>query len=147
MTTARRFQKDEPQAENPPEGVFIDYYLGAGASGSVTLEILDENGTVLESFPSRSGGRGGGPGGPGGQAGGIPRTSPLWQPQPEPFATAPGMHRAVWTPNTGRRRGFGGPGRGPQAPVVTLPATFTARLTANGKRQEKTFMVRPDPRG
>ncbi len=138
------FQRDEPQAQNPPEGVFIDYYLGQGASGSVTLEILDEAGTVLETFPNRAAsGRGGGPGG---QGGGIPRTSPLWQQPPEPFATSAGMHRAVWTPNTGRRRGFGGFGRGPQAPVVSLPGTFTARLTVNGKGQERTFTVRPDPR-
>jgi hypothetical protein len=137
------FQRDEPQAENPPEGVFIDYYLGDSTGGAVTLEVLDGDGNVLETFPAAPS-RGGGPGG---QEENIPRTSPLWQQPPEPFATSPGMHRAVWTPNTGRRRGFGGfGGRGAQRPVATLPGTFTARLTANGKSYEQTFMVRPDPR-
>lgn len=131
------FQKDEPQAENPPEGVFLDYFLGGDAAGAVKLEVLDEAGTVLATFPSPS--RGGGPGGAG-----IPRTSPLWRQPPEPFETSPGMHRAVWTPNTGRRRGFFG--RGPQAPVVSLPGTFTARLTCRGRTQERTFRVMPDPR-
>ncbi len=142
------FQKDEPQAENPPEGVFLDYYLGADAPGAVTLEILDDEGTVLETFPPPpSQGRGPGGGGGGGQ-GGIPRTSPLWQQPPEPFATSAGMHRAVWTPFTGGGRGFGGGfgGRGPQRPVVTLPGTFTARLTVSGASQEQTFRVEPDPR-
>jgi photosystem II stability/assembly factor-like uncharacterized protein len=134
------FQKDEPQAENPPEGVYIDYWLGADAPGAVTLEILDVAGTVLQNL-SAPPGRGGGPGA---QSGGIPRTSPLWQQPPEPFATSAGMHRAVWTPNTGRRRGFGG--RGAQQPVVTLPGEFTARLTVNGKRQDRKFTVLPDPR-
>jgi hypothetical protein len=137
------FQKDEPQAENPPEGVYIDYWLGADAPGAVTLEILDGAGAVLQDL-SAPPGRGGGPGA---QGGGIPRTSPLWQQPPEPFATSAGMHRAVWQPNTGRRRGFGGfGGRGPQLPVVTLPGEFTARLTVNGNRQERKFTVLPDPR-
>ena len=34
-------QKDEPQAQNPPNGAFIDYYLRSDAAGDVTLEILD----------------------------------------------------------------------------------------------------------
>ncbi len=131
------FQKDEPQAENPPDGVYLDYYLGQAAPGAVTLEVLDADGKVLESFPGDTSGRGGQGGG------GIPRTSPLWVRTPEPFATSAGMHRAAWTPNTGQRRGFG---RAVQSPVVSLPATFTARLTAKGQRYERTFTVRPDPR-
>lgn len=131
------FQKDEPQAENPPDGVYIDYYLGSDAAGAVTLEILDADGTVLETFPAAGGG------GRGGSGGGLPRTSPLWVRPPEPFGTSAGMHRAVWMPNTGRSRGFG---RGNQSPVVSLPGTFTARLTVRGETMEKHFTVRPDPR-
>jgi hypothetical protein len=57
------------------------------------------------------------------------------------------MHRVTWRPNTGRPAGFGAFGaRGPQEPVVTLPAQFTAKLTANGKSYTQTFTVRPDPR-
>ena len=94
-------QKDEPQAQNPPNGAVIDFYLKSAATGPVTLEILDAAGATLRTFstdaaaasPRRRGGRGGG---------GIPNTSPLWRTPPEPFSASAGMHRVVW--DAGRRR-------------------------------------------
>jgi len=52
-------QRDEPQALNPPDGAFIDYYLKAG-TGAVTLEILDAAGKILRKWPPprRTGGGG-----------------------------------------------------------------------------------------
>ncbi len=127
-------QKDEPQAENGPNGVPIDYYLGAGGSGSVTIDILDGSGTVIRTFSAEgaatnAGGRGG-----------IPNTTALWRPEPERFATGPGMHRVVWTPVAagGGGRGRGGGRGGGQ----TLSGTFTARLNAGGKSYTQTFIVR-----
>jgi len=137
------FQKDEPQAENPDDGAYLYYYLGAAAPGAVTLEILDAKGTSLQTFSTEASAQ---PAGRGRQGGGIPNTSALWRPAPEPFSGAAGLHRAVWTPNTGRRRGFGGRG-GPQPPVVPLPGTFTAKLTVAGESYTRTFTVKPDPRG
>jgi hypothetical protein len=136
-------QKDEPQAENPPSGAYIDYYLKADATGPVTIEILDDNGTTLHTFSSETS-----PAAPGrGAPSGIPRTSPLWRPAPTPFGTSAGMHRVVWKPNTGGGRRFGGFGRrGAREPEVTLPGTFTAKLTVNGKSYSQTFRVLPDPR-
>ncbi len=142
-------QKGEPQAENPPDGAYIDYWLRSDATGPVTLEVLDADGTVLQTFTTEPSAQGGGRGGRGGgRGGGIPNTSALWRPDPVPFSGSAGMHRAVWNPNTGRGgRGFGGGGRGgAQAPAVSLPGTFTARLTANGRTLEQTFTVKPDPR-
>jgi photosystem II stability/assembly factor-like uncharacterized protein len=136
-------QKDEPQAENPPDGAYIDYWLKADATGPVTLEILDDKGTTLHTFSGEATLQAprGRPGG------GIPNTTALWRPEPVPFATSAGMHRAVWRPNTGGRRGFGGfRRRGPQEPEVTLPGTFTAKLTVSGRSYTQTFTVRPDPR-
>ncbi|HEX4681442.1 MAG TPA: hypothetical protein VH277_01965 [Gemmatimonadaceae bacterium] len=145
-------QKDEPQTANRPDGAFIDYYVKSPGSGPVTLEILDASGAVLRTFTSdvnaanaanaaQFGGRGGGRGG------GIPNTSALWRPTPEPFSGAPGMHRVNWLPVTpgasGGRRGGGG-GRGGGAQLLT--GTFTARLTVNGKSYTQTFNVKPDPR-
>jgi hypothetical protein len=45
-------QKDEPQAENPPNGAAIDYYLKRQANSPVVIEILDANGAVLQTFSS-----------------------------------------------------------------------------------------------
>jgi len=135
-------QRDEPQAQNPPDGAFIDYYLRSAATGPVTLEILDVGGRVLRTFPGE-------PAAPrrGGARGGLPRVSPLWQSPPAEFSTAAGMHRVVWRPvapppATGPGGG-GDPRRSGGGPIT---GTFTARLTVNGQALVQTFAVRPDPR-
>jgi len=141
-------QKDEPQATNPPNGAFIDYYLKAAATGSVTIQILGPGEEVLHTFSTEAtpdvagvGGRGG----RGGRGGGIPNVSALWRPAPEPFNASAGMHRVVWnpvapSPNAGGRGG----GRGNQGTPLT--GTFTARLSVGGKTYTQTFTVKPDPR-
>jgi len=140
------FQRDEPQALNPPDGAVLDYYLKAAATGAgaVTLEILDGAGKVLRKWPAEPGTGVAGAG----ARGGLPRVSPLWQPVPEVFSTAAGMHRVVWRPvapaePAGPGAGGGGPRRGGGA---RLTGTFTARLTVNGRVFTQTFTVRPDPR-
>jgi len=143
-------QKDEPQAPQAPNGAAIDYYIGSGASGPVTLEIMDASGTVVRAYTNEPAAANAAPGGGGaggrGRAGGIPNVSPLWQTTPEPFSGAPGMHRVVWTPiggGRGRGAGGGGFGRGGGAP---LTGAFTARLTVSGQTYTTTFNVKPDPR-
>ena len=142
-------QKDEPQAPNPQDGAVIDYYLKSASAGPVTLEILDSSGAILRTFssapasePSPSGGRGGP-----GATGGIPRVSPLWQPAPERFSAAAGMHRVVWRPVAPSPAGSGGGAGGfRRGPVKLLTGTFMAKLTVNGQSYTQTFTVRPDPR-
>ncbi len=139
------FQRDEPQAQNPPDGAVLDFYLKAAAPGAVTLEIL-AMGKVLRKWPGEPGA---GAEARGNRAGtGLPRVSPLWQPGPEVFSTAAGMHRVVWRPVAPPEpavagAGGGGPRRGGG---VRLTGTFTARLTVNGRASSQTFTVRPDPR-
>jgi len=144
-------QKDEPQAQNAPNGATIDYYLKSAVTGPASIEILDAGGACLAIFTNApqpestcaAGGAGRGARGAGarGGGGGIPNTSILWRPAPAPFSTAAGMHRVVWSPGGGGR-GFGG--RGAATPVPT--GTFTARLTVNGQTQTQTFGLRADPR-
>jgi hypothetical protein len=135
-------QKDEPQAENPPNGAIIDYYLRQDATGPVTLEILDAGGAVLQTFSTQ-----GAPaplgGGRGGRGGGIPNTTALWRVPAAPFSSAAGMHRVVWLPVAGGGRGRGG-GRGG---VALLTGQFMAKLNADGKSYTQPFTVHPDPRG
>lgn len=133
-------QKDEPQADTGPNGVLIDYYLGATASGPVTIDVLDAAGTVLRTFSADApaaagrGGRGGA---------GIPNTSALWRPDPVPFDAKAGMHRVVWTPVAAPAGGRGGRGGGRGGGGAPLSGTFTAKLTANGKSYTQSFTVRP----
>ncbi|HEY2805808.1 MAG TPA: hypothetical protein VGI92_08120 [Gemmatimonadales bacterium] len=148
-------QRDEPQTPNLPEGAFIDYYLKGAMAGGIKLEILDDAGHVLRTWPAEldadagRAARGAGAGGGGANAApGIPRVSPLWQPVPEVFETGPGMHRVVWRPVAPVPAGGpgGGGGGGGRRPPTLLTGTFTARLTAQGQVTTQTFSVRPDPR-
>ena len=139
-------QKDEAQVENRPEGAFIDYYLRLASGTPVTLEILDAHGKTMHTFssaPARQGAesRPQGAGG-GGAAGSIPRVSPLWTTQPEPFSAAAGLHRAVWNPVIEAESVPGADGfdRGPLMPAT---GTFTARLSADGKTYTQLFTVKP----
>jgi photosystem II stability/assembly factor-like uncharacterized protein len=141
-------QKDEPQAPNPPDGVFIDYWLKSAPSTPVTLEIIDAGGTVLHTFSSAPGQAPQGRRRRGGaSAGGIPNVSPLWQATPEPFSAAAGLHRVAWIPvidppAAGNPMGDDGSrGRGTSA-----HGTFTARLTVEGRSYTQPFSVKPDPR-
>jgi hypothetical protein len=135
-------QKDEPQTPNPPVGAYIDYYLKS-ETPDAKVEILDASGKVRATYDAQTGASQGG--GARRESEGIPNISPLWQPEPEPFQSSAGMHRVVFSPLGGGRRGFGGRAR-PAGPAEQTTGTFTARLTANGKRYEQTFEMKPDPR-
>jgi len=135
------YQRDEPQAQNPPDGAYIDYYLKAAAP--VTLEILDATGRVVRKWPPEP--AAGTP-----SRNGLPRVSPLWQAVPDAFSATAGMHRVVWRPveppapaAPGAAATGGGGRRGGGA---RLTGTFTARLTVNGRAYTRDFAVRPDPR-
>jgi len=138
------FQRDEPQAQNPPDGAVLDYYLKAPAAGAVTLEILDATGKVLRKWPSEPAAGSGTRGGRG--ASGLPRVSPLWQPVPEVFSTAAGMHRVVWRPVAPAEPAAPGAGGPRRREGARLTGGFTARLTVNGRVYTEAFTVRPDPR-
>jgi len=137
-------QKDEPQAENPPVGAYIDYYLKAAASGPVTLEVLDGNGQTVRAYSSSD------------QAPSPPpqTVTVLWNRAQEPLSAAAGMHRFVWDlrraavegggRGRGGRGGGGGFGRG-GAPLAGT-GSFTVKLTVNGKSYTRALTVRADPR-
>jgi photosystem II stability/assembly factor-like uncharacterized protein len=138
-------QKDEPEADNPPGGAVIDYYLRTAAAGPVTIEILSGGGTVVRHYSSSD-------------PAPVVDVNTLavnlaWSRLPEPLSAAAGMHRWVWDfrpdpPAGGRGRGGrgggGGGGRGGPPPVAT--GVYSVRLTANGKTLTQPLTVKPDPR-
>ena len=137
-------QKDEPQAPNPPNAAYIDYYLRTPSTDPVTLEVLDTAGAVVATYssdPTRQPQPAGRGGFGGGRPGGIPNTSPLWRQPPEPMSAAAGMHRVAW--NLAPAGGFGGGGRAEVPPIAGI---YTARLTVGGRTLTQPITVRPDPR-
>src|SRR5581483_11945004 len=134
-------QKDEPEAENPPNGAIIDYYLKTAANGPVTIEILDANQQVVRRYSSADPVR---PPDPNTLA-----VNAVWQQPQQPPSADAGMHRFIWdlrpTPPAGGRGGRGG-GFGRGGPPMVAAAAYTVRLTANGKTVTQPINVVPDPR-
>jgi photosystem II stability/assembly factor-like uncharacterized protein len=140
-------QKDEPQAENPPIGAYLDYYLKSAATGPVTIEILDAAGQSVRTYSSADQPE---------QPAPAPQTvTILWERAQTRLSAAAGMHRFVWDlrhaapadAGGGRGRGGrgGGFGRGNAGPIAG-PGGYHVRLTVNGKSYTQPLTVRPDPR-
>ncbi len=135
--------RDEPLAENPAAGAAIDYYLKAGTSGTVTLEILDPSGELVRRYSSEDK---------------FPAVNPdtlsipaFWVRTPEPLSGAAGMHRLVWdfrpTPPQRASGGGGGGGGGfGRGAILVLPGEYSVRLTVEGKTYTQPLVVKSDPR-
>ncbi len=148
-------QKDEAQAENPPAGAIIDYYLKSASTGPVAIEILDAAGNTVRRYASDDT-----------RAAVNPETltvSLLWAPSPQPLPATAGLHRWVWDLRGPAAAGGGRGGRGGRGGAVppgagggggfgrggapfTEPGTYTVRLTVNGKSYTQPLLVKPDPR-
>jgi hypothetical protein len=148
MNTDTPLPPDEPQAENPPDGAMLDYFLGRAPAGPVTLEIQDAAGSTVRYYASND------PVSPVDPMLDIPA---YWVRPPHPLSAAPGMHRFLWdmhyTPlPSGRGRG----GYGMDAVVhdtpraVTsmwvLPGRYTVKLTVDGTSYTQPLIVKMDPR-
>jgi photosystem II stability/assembly factor-like uncharacterized protein len=129
--------KDEPMAPNPPFGAYIDYVLGAAATGPVTIEIDDSNNNLVRRYSSEDKA----------PPPDLARltVAPEWAPKPEVVATTPGMHRFVWplhyaAPSGVRSRRGGGEG------VWAPPGKYSVVLNAGGQKLTQTLTVAADPR-
>ena len=136
-----------PIAHNPPAGAVIDYVVGAGTRGPVTLEILDARGTVVRAFSSDA---------PPAKVEARRYFTENWIRPPEVPGTSPGHHRFVWDLRYARPEAAAyeymiaavdseDTPIEPRGPLVA-PGRYTVRLTAGGKRFEQPLTVRPDPR-
>jgi photosystem II stability/assembly factor-like uncharacterized protein len=132
---------EEPQANNPPDGAILDYFVPSGGAHTVTLQLLDVHGAVLRHFSSA-------------EKATIKRPllpiAERWFPEPQELESSPGEHRFVWDMSSG---GGGAsitdvdeddPGLppGPRVP----PGLYTVRLTIDGVTAEKPLRVTMDPR-
>jgi photosystem II stability/assembly factor-like uncharacterized protein len=131
---------EEPQADNPPGGAIVDYYLRSDAT-KVSLQIMDAQGHVIRHYSSED------------------KTTikrPLlpiaerWFPKPQVLETSRGEHRFVWD------LAAGGSGTGmddddedsasmPPGPRVA-PGIYTLRLSVDGTAMDRPLHVIMDPR-
>jgi hypothetical protein len=128
---------DEPQAENPPAGAVLDYYLKEKSADAVQLEIFDAAGKSVRRFASTDE---------------VPKTNPderdipmYWIHDATPLSAEAGTHRFVWDlryafagAQRRSRRGAGGP--------LALPGRYTVKLTAAKKTMSVPLVVKMDPR-
>jgi photosystem II stability/assembly factor-like uncharacterized protein len=146
MNTDTPLPPDEPVGQNPPDGAILDYYLGAGTSGPVTLEILDSAGALVRRYASSDA---------------VEPVDPMlaipayWVRPPHPLSSQAGMHRFLWdlhyTPLGGGRSGYGMQAIVHDTPpsitsIWALPGRYTVKLTAGGKSYSQPLTVKMDPR-
>jgi photosystem II stability/assembly factor-like uncharacterized protein len=146
MNTDTPLPPEEPAGENPSDGAIIDYYLGAGAGGVVTLEILDSAGALVRRYSSADVSEAPDP------TLAIPA---YWVRPPRVLSNAPGMHRFVWdlhyapvpgTPATYPIAAiFRNTPKAASSPWV-MPGRYTVRLTVNGQSYTQPLTVKMDPR-
>ena len=137
---------DEPGGQNPPDGAIIDYYLGAGVSGPVTLEILDSAGVLVRRYASTD---------PVQPADAMLAIPAYWVRPPHPLSSLSGMHRFLWdlhyTPLPGGRGNYGMQAIVHDTPasitsIWVMPGRYTVKLTAAGKSYTEPLTVKMDPR-
>ena len=137
---------DTPAGENPPEGAMIDYYIGPGTSGPVSLEIKDEAGQIVRRYSS---------------ADPVPTPNPTlaippyWLRPAQKLAAGSGMHRFLWDVHYAPI-----PGEAPQYPIAAvykntapaptspwaMPGKYRVVLTVGGKSFEQPLTLVMDPR-
>jgi photosystem II stability/assembly factor-like uncharacterized protein len=129
---------EEPQADNPPDGAIVDYYLH-GDPAKVSLEILDAQGHVIRHYSSED------------------KTTikrPLlpiaerWFPKPQVLETSRGEHRFIWdlhVGSSGAEMDDDDSDSIPAGPRVP-PGAYIVRLTVDGVTMEQHLLITMDPR-
>ncbi|MDE2226118.1 MAG: hypothetical protein KGJ46_12670, partial [Xanthomonadaceae bacterium] len=135
--TGTPMPKDEPTAENPPWGAYIDYSLASTPAQPIELSIYDANGKLVRRYSSTDKA-------PKPDLAKINMT-PDWFREPVVLETTPGLHRFVWplqyAPPTALAKGDAY-ADGVWAP----PGQYTVKLTVNGKTYSEPLTVAHDPR-
>jgi hypothetical protein len=138
---------EEPTGENPPAGAILDYILPDGFTGTVRLEILASDGSVIRSFDSES----------------LPPRpnarvyfAKTWLGDPRPLPATPGHHRFVWNlryapPPTLVSEYSIAAVPEIETPILpdgafVLPGSYTVRLSAGKTVSEQALTVIMDPR-
>ncbi|HEU4858119.1 MAG TPA: hypothetical protein VFS86_12570 [Rhodanobacteraceae bacterium] len=137
MFTGTPMPKDEPLAESPPWGAYIDYSLAATPTQPIELSIYDAQGKLVRHYSSADKT-------PHYDLGKI-KSTPEWLAHPVTLATTPGLHRFIWpvryAPPAALAHGSAW-ADGVWAP----PGQYTVKLTVAGKTFSEPLTVAHDPR-
>jgi hypothetical protein len=146
MWTDTPLPPDEPAGQNPPDGAILNYYLGAGASGDVKLEVFDSAGILVRAQSSTDP---------------VPTPDPelsiptYWVRPPQHLSNEPGFHRFIWDLHYAPV-----PGLKPEYPIGAIykntapaatspwamPGKYKIVLTANGQKYTQDLTITMDPR-
>jgi len=133
------FGSSEGKADNPPKGLSVTYYLAKKPEKPISLDILDDSGTVLRTLRSEV------------EPPYTPPDHPDWNPDEKlkpALTTDAGYNRAAWDLTlqparwTAGSRIEGSPQPSPWAP----PGKYVVRLTVGDQILTQSAIVKPDPR-
>jgi photosystem II stability/assembly factor-like uncharacterized protein len=144
MYTDTPLPQEEPAGENPPDGAIINYMLKEKAQSEVVLEIFNATGQSIRRFSSND------------KPYKIPDVNiPLYWIRPQQILSGEaGAHRFTWdmhykpldvAPQYPISAIYKNTEPEPSAPWV-LPATYTVKLTVNGKTYTQPLTIKMDPR-
>ncbi len=137
---------DVPAGENPPDGAIIDYYLGQGVSGPVTLEVRDSRGEAVRRYSSAD------------KVPPVPTDLNIptyWVRPPQALSKEPGLHRFLWDMHYAPV-----PGVKPDYPIAAvyrntppaptspwaMPGEYWVVLTVNKQKYTAPLTLKMDPR-
>ena len=144
MYTDTPVPQEEPAGENPPDGAIINYFIKENAKSEVVLEIFNAAGQSVRRFSSTD------------KPYKIPDVNiPLYWIRPQQILSGEaGAHRFTWDlhykpldvlPQYPISAIYKNTAPDPTSPWV-LPATYTVKLTVNGKSYTQPLTVKLDPR-
>jgi hypothetical protein len=146
MNTDTPLPPDLPAGKNPPDGAMIDYFLGAGGSGEVKLQILDASNQVIREYSSTDR---------------VPAPDPqlaipqYWVRPPQRLSNEVGLHRFLWdmryAPLPAKRLDYPMQAVFRDTPPVSnspwvMPGRYTVKLVAGGQTYTQPLTVVMDPR-
>jgi photosystem II stability/assembly factor-like uncharacterized protein len=138
---------ETPEGQNPPAGAVIDYWLGKGKHGTVTLEIYNFTGQLVRRFASDEAPA---------PASASRYFEEEWLRPAVRLSGAPGMHRFVWDLRYARPEAISyeygmAAVFGEDTPTAVdgpfaLPGIYSVVLTADGQQYRAPLVLQLDPR-
>ena len=141
------FPPEAPHALNPPTGAIIDYWLARAPTRDVTLDVLDESGSLVRRLTSA-------PGTPVPEAARPPHPN-FWVAPPLALPKNVGGNRAAWDLRYDAPDALAhtfeinaNPGETPPSPEgpLALPGAYTLKLNVDGRAYTQQVTIRNDPR-